>query len=220
MPGVLVSLMLCANAGASPPAAPAATANGCLPSGDGYLRAHIAGAIETDIDWPNSGTHCEGEPRDQPLGVRMSFRRLAGASPDLVFVFGLTGVRQGKSAHAAGVNLTVIVQNTSRIYSTMSDKRCTIDSLTQRPLTDKRAYRVEARGFCTQPAHAVRGQGDLLVSTFDFAGIVTYDAEAASLDPRSKNYDKKPLQFLNFLDPVGRLAVLRMPAVEGLLLVL
>jgi hypothetical protein len=146
----------------------------CLPSGDGYLRAHLAGAIDATIDWPNSGTHCEGEPRDKPPGVRLSFQRAAGGAPNLLLVFGLTGVRAGKPAHAVRVNLTVIDQGRSRIFGTLGDTRCTVDSLTQRPLAPPGSYRVEARGFCTQPAHAVRGDGDVLVSTFEFAGLVNY----------------------------------------------
>jgi hypothetical protein len=57
----------------------------------------------------------------------------------------------------------------------LGDSRCTVDSLTQRPLAAARTYRIEARGFCTQPAHAVRGKGDVLVSTFEFAGPVIYE---------------------------------------------
>jgi hypothetical protein len=147
----------------------------CLTSGDGYLHAHLAGAIETRVDWPNSGTQCEGEPRDKPPGVRLSFHRANGGKSDLLFVFGITGVREGKPAHEAGVNLTIIVQGTTHIYGTLGDSRCTVDSLTQRRLDKPRAYRIEARGFCTQPAHAVRGEGEVLVSTFEFAGPVTYD---------------------------------------------
>ena len=148
----------------------------CLSSGDGYLRAHLAGAIDAHIDWPNSGTRCEGESRNDPAGVRLSFQRAPRGTPDLLFVFGITGVHEAKPARAAGVNLTVIVQGTNHIYGTLGDSRCTADSLTQRPLGAKGTYRVEARGFCTQPAHAVRGDGALLVSTFEFAGLVTYDA--------------------------------------------
>jgi len=154
------------------PTGPAA----CLSSGDGYLRAHLAGAIDARIDWPNSGTRCEGEPRDDPGGVRLSFQRVPRGAPDLLFVFGITGVSEGKPARAAGVNLTVIVQGTRHVYGTLGDSRCTVDTLTQRPLAKKGTYRVEARGFCTQPAHAVRGDGALLVSTFEFAGLVIYDA--------------------------------------------
>lgn len=171
-----------AAAGLGAIAAPAAGANACLTTGDGYLHAHLAGAIEANIDWPNSGTRCEGGPRDKPPGVRLSFRRAHGGKTDLLFVFGITGVREGQPAHEAGVNLTIIVQGTNRIYGTLGDSRCTVDSLTQRRLGRRQpgqggAYRVEARGFCTQPAHAVRGEGAVLVSTFEFAGPVTYDAQ-------------------------------------------
>ena len=136
----------------------------------------LGGAIEAKIDWPNSGTRCQGEQKDKPPGVRMSFQRMSGASPDLLFVFGITGIREGTPARAAGVNLTVIVQGTNRIYGTLGDSRCTVDSLAQQPMKAKGSYRVEARGFCTQPAHAVRGNDAVLVSTFEFAGLVTYDA--------------------------------------------
>jgi hypothetical protein len=154
----------------APPVAPST----CLSSGDGYLRAHVAGAINAQIDWPNSGTRCEGESRDKPPGVRLSFQRASGATPNLLLVFGITGVRKGEPGRELGVNLTVILQGTTRIFGTLGDSRCTIDTLSQRALKEPGAYRVEARGFCTQPAHAVRGKGDVLVSTFEFAGPVLF----------------------------------------------
>jgi hypothetical protein len=166
-----------ADSSAPPVAAgsPAANATAaCLPSGDGYFRAHVAGAIEAIIDWPNSGTRCEGEAKSSPPGVRLSFQRAAGAAQDLLFVFGLTGVTEGKPGRAIGANLTIILQGTDRIFGTLGDKRCTVDSLAQRPLPTAGTYRLEARGFCTQPAHAVRGTGAVLVSTFEFAGSVNY----------------------------------------------
>ena len=155
-----------------PPAAPSS----CLPTGDGYLRARIAGAIDAHIDWPNTGTRCQGETKPEPPGIRMSFQRAKAGKggPNLLFVFGLTGIREGAAAHESGVNLTVILQGTPRIFGTLGDSRCTVDSLTQKPLSTPHTYRIEARGFCTQPAHAVRGDGDVLVSTFEFAGPVNY----------------------------------------------
>ncbi len=152
----------------------------CLPSGDGYLRARVGGSVVTDVDWPNSGTLCDGEPKDKAQGVRLSFRRSGGGAPDLLFVFGLSGVREGQPARSTKTNLTLIVQGTSQLYSTLGDSHCMVDSLSQRRLPDdpavrgSRAYRLEARGFCTAPARAVRGEGEVLVSTFDFAGIVKY----------------------------------------------
>jgi hypothetical protein len=165
--------------GAAPvPTTPSATpAADCLETGDGYLRARVAGSIEAKIDWPNSGTRCQGESKSEPPGVRLSFRRDPGSKPDLLFVFGLTGVRRGQPAKATGANLTVIVQGTDKIFGTIGDSRCTVDSLAQTPLRSPGAYRVEARGFCTQPAHAVRGPGAVLVSTFEFAGLVNYGSD-------------------------------------------
>lgn len=154
--------------------APPAAAHDCLATGDGYLRARVGGALDAEIDWPNSGTQCQGETKTDPAGVRLSFKRAAGGKPDLLFVFGLTGIRKGQPAHATGANLTVIVQGTQRIFGTLGDSRCTVDSLSQRALPTPGYYRVEARGFCTQPAHAVRGTGTLLVSTFEFAGPVDF----------------------------------------------
>ncbi|HEY0749340.1 MAG TPA: hypothetical protein VGD63_21750 [Steroidobacteraceae bacterium] len=177
------TLMIGALAALSASSAAAASSNApvrhhvavaCLASGDGYLRATMAGAVEAHIDWPNSGTRCQGESREKPPGVRLSFERAAGGAPNLLLVFGLTGVQEGKPAREVKANLTVIVQGTSRIFGTMGDSRCTVDSLTQRPLASAGSYRLEARGFCTQPAHAVRGKGDVLVSTFEFAGPVTF----------------------------------------------
>ena len=162
-------------AAGTPASSPAAD---CLESGDGYFRARLAGAIEAKIDWPNRGTKCQGETKSAPPGVRLSFQRSTKTKPDLLFVFGLTGVREGQPAHAAGANLTLIIQGTPRIFGTLGDSRCTVDSLTQRRLPTPGTYRVEARGFCTQPAHAVRGSDAVLVSTFEFAGLVNYGTAA------------------------------------------
>jgi hypothetical protein len=173
----LVPLLITACGGkAQVPAAgapPKPGAVACLSTGDGYLHATVAGAIDAKIDWPNSGTHCEGEARDTPPGVRLSFQR-EGASPNLLLIFGLSGVKAGVPGRELGANLTVIVQGTDHIYGTLGDGRCTIDTLSQRELATPGVYRIEARGFCTQPAHAVRGTGDVLVSTFEFAGPVSF----------------------------------------------
>jgi len=170
----LLAVAWAASFAQAPTATPARA--GCLSSGDGYLRANLGGAVEAHLDWPNGGTQCQGESRGSPPGVRLSFRR-DKSNPDLLLVFGLTGVQRGQPGREVAANVTVIVQGTSRIYGTLGDSRCTVDSLQQRPLAAAGAYRIEARGFCTQPAHAVRGKGDVLVSTFEFAGPVTYAAD-------------------------------------------
>jgi hypothetical protein len=175
---IITGFLGAATSDAAAPLAPVTSSTvTCLASGDGYLRAKLAGAVDANIDWPNSGTRCEGEFREKPPGVRLSFQRVPAAKLNLLLVFGLTGVNEGAPAHEVKTNLTIIVQGTSRIFGTLGDSRCTVDSLTQRPLAEARSYRIEARGFCTQPAHAVRGKSDVLVSTFEFAGPVTFNTE-------------------------------------------
>jgi hypothetical protein len=167
-------------AGDSRPQSPVTPAQpACLDSGDGYLKAGLKGDINSTIDWPNAGTACEGMPRPSGRGLRLSFAREVG--PDghrLVLVFGIARVGENQSGQALPVNVTVIVEGASLIYGTRGDDKCMIDRLRSVPLKrDARArvYRIEARGFCTQPARAVLGSGSVLVSTFDFAGQVSFD---------------------------------------------
>src|SRR5882757_7628636 len=52
---------------------PGAHPNGCLQSGNGYLRARIRGSLNLDIDWHNSEIECEGGARPNGSGIRVSF---------------------------------------------------------------------------------------------------------------------------------------------------
>ena len=103
---VLLSANTIAAAGFDAPSAPqnpapgvkpaaASVAISCLPSGNGYLHARLGGALDKTIDWPNSGTRCQGETRGEPPGVRLSFQRDPAGKENLLFVFGLTGSARG-----------------------------------------------------------------------------------------------------------------------------
>jgi hypothetical protein len=99
-------------------------------------------------------------------------------------LFGIAGLREGQSARTLGVNLTVIREGTGEFYSTQGDDKCMLDEVSQQPLIGiphkSRSYRIVARGFCTEPARAVRGEGVILISRFDFAGRIDFDTEDAS----------------------------------------
>jgi len=168
----------------------------CLASGDGYLRARLAGSIEMDIDWGNEGTECTGMARPSADGgIRLRFGRPVFADGSrLVLVFGMSGLREGRDARALPVNVTVIREGSGQFYGTQGENRCLIDELQQRPIAGiprrERAYRVTARGFCMQPARAVRGEGSVLITRFDYAGQVNFSeldqdvqADAASSPP-------------------------------------
>jgi hypothetical protein len=154
-----------------------------LPEG-GYVRARISGTMSQELDWPNEGTECTGAVRPTDGGIRMRFSRFDERSANkIVLVFGIANLREGESAKTLPVNVTVIREGTGEFYSTQGDDKCMLDTIQQVPMVGvprrSRSYRVIGRGFCTEPARAVRGTGAILLSRFDFAGRVDFESEDA-----------------------------------------
>jgi hypothetical protein len=160
---------------------------GCLASHDGYLRVRLRGAQNLDIDWSDRALQCDGGPRPDRTGMRLTF---AGPGPRaglrLRFVFGIAGVQGVGYSQSLRANATVLYEGDSRIYSTRGDDKCTIDELSRTPLATPpaaHALRVSGRGFCVAPAAAIDGGEGLLLSRFDFAGVVFDDESQAEADP-------------------------------------
>ncbi len=151
----------------------------CLPSGDGFLQARLDGALQMRLDWQNEGTQCEGMPRPEGNGIRLSFSRpLDAEGQRLLIVFGIAGLSESSSGRALPANLTIIEEGGKQIFGTLGDDKCVVDELKQQLITawsaTSRTYRVSGRGFCMQPARAVGGDAGVLMSSFDFAGQVEY----------------------------------------------
>lgn len=167
---------------AASPAAASAPA-GCLPGGNGYLRARIRGALNLDIDWRNAQIECDGGPRPDGSGIRVSFagpKRTDGKR--LRMVFGVGAALEGRSGRELPTNLTVIVEGGKRLYTTGGEEHCTVDTLKQQRLRDParkpRFYRIVARGFCVAPASTLNQAEHILVSSFDFAGSAVFGDDA------------------------------------------
>jgi hypothetical protein len=155
---------------------------GCLPSGNGYLRARIRGALNLDIDWHNAEIECDGGSRPNGSGIRVSFAGpLKSDGRRLRLVFGVGDAKEGVAGKELPTNLTVIFEGENRLFTTQGQDRCTVDQLEQQrvgePGGPRRSYRVVARGFCIAPASALGGEGQILVSRFDFAGDATFEDE-------------------------------------------
>jgi hypothetical protein len=165
-----------------PPNAPPAAPPGCLPTGNGYLKARIRGALNLDIDWRNAELECDGGPRPDGSGIRLSFagpKRADGRR--LRMVFGVSAAREGRSGRTLPTNLTVIVEGAQRLYTTRGADHCTVDTLNQQRLRTAgtpRKYRVVARGFCVAPASTLNNAERILVSSFDFAGSAVFGDDA------------------------------------------
>ena len=165
-------------AASAPAAAPAG--HGCLPSGNGYLHARIRGALNVDIDWDNAEIECDGGPRPDGSGVRVSFAGPPhGDGRRVRMVFGVGAVHEGRSGHDLPTNLTVIFEGEDRLFATRGSDHCTVDDLRQERVGalggPKRSWRIIARGFCIAPASTLNSDARILVSRFDFAGSAVFE---------------------------------------------
>jgi hypothetical protein len=189
----LLCVSVCALASGFGPAAasgaetPAASPAGCLASGDGFLRARIRGALNLDIDWGNAQLECEGEPRPDGHGIRVSF---AGPpQPDgrrIRIVFGVATRGEGAGGRELPTNITLIFEGEKRLFTTRGDDRCTSDRLRQEKLSGSgvHAYRVVARGFCTLPAMTLDRAERIVITRFDFAGRVSFEDSPLDSPPQ------------------------------------
>jgi hypothetical protein len=135
--------------------------------------------LNLDIDWHNNELECDGGPRPDGSGIRVSF---AGPKHSdgrrLRMVFGVGDAKEGLGGRELPTNLTVIFEGEGRLFATRGDDRCTVDELGQERLGalggPRRSYRIIARGFCISPASTLNGDGRILVTRFDFAGNATF----------------------------------------------
>jgi hypothetical protein len=169
--------------GATPPAAgitsPSNVGAGCLPSGNGFFRARIRGAMNLDVNWQNAELECQGGTRPDGNGIRLSFAGpIHSDGRRLRLVFGVSSTAEGNTGSALPTNLTVIFEGEKRLFSTRGDDKCTVDKLTQERVGElggsARSYRVVGSGFCIDPANDLKAEERIVVSTFDFAGRITY----------------------------------------------
>ncbi len=165
----------------------------CLPDNSAFLRAHLSGAINAELSWSGDSLSCAGSVRPNAEGIRVRFSSVSQhGEHTLALLFGITGLKESESGHALPVNLTIMREGTGEFYGTQGDNKCTADEIHQEPVSGiplrQRAYRVIARGFCTQPARALNDSGAVLVTRFDFAGRVDFysdDAPAATTTPNA-----------------------------------
>jgi hypothetical protein len=152
----------------------------CRPSDDGYLRARLQGAIDAELDWSSGVPQCLGAPRPTGDGVRLLFKGTTiGSANPLLIVIGAGPLAPGESKHNVPANLTVVREGAGEFFATQGDDKCALDEVEQRPIDgSQQRFRLTARGYCTQPARAVRGDGAVLVSRFDIEAIVDFEGNA------------------------------------------
>lgn len=159
---------------AIPPSRP-----GCLDDGSGFLQARLSGSVQAELTWQDAGLQCSGGQRPEAEGLRLRFSHVDPQHGALVIVLGMPAVPTTQ-ARELPVNLTLIREGRGEFYSTQGDDKCMLDELRLTPLPGQpQALKAQGRGFCIQPARAVRGDGAVLMSRFDFAGRIDLDADTA-----------------------------------------
>jgi len=164
---------------ASPPPPPAAAR--CLPGDAGFLSMRLRGSIEAEIRWEAPALDCTGMSRPDGRGLRLRFAGLLAGGGELAVVFAAPELAMGVSARGVPVNVTLLDAAGERIYGTQGDDRCVFDEVEQQAIADAslppQSFRIDARGFCTAPARALDGDGAVLLTRFDFAGLVTFEED-------------------------------------------
>ena len=173
-PAALVLLLLGQQVAVPPPAT---VVNRCLPDSAGFLTVRLRGSIEAELRWREPELQCTGMSRPDGRGLRIRFAGpLEGG--ELAIVFAAPELGMGASGRGVPVNVTLLDGAGERIYGTRGDDRCVFDEVEQRPLEGAGlpplSFLVSARGFCTAPARALDGDGAVLLTRFDFAGLVTF----------------------------------------------
>lgn len=158
----------------------------CLPDRAGFLEMRLRGSIEEDIRWTEPALACTGMSRPDGRGFRLRFAADRNGG-ELAVVFAAPELGRGASGRGVPVNVTLLDGAGERIYGTQGDSRCVFDEVEQQPIEDpslpQGSYRVAARGFCVAPARALDGEGSVLLTRFDFAGLVSWAAGDAVPEP-------------------------------------
>lgn len=170
-------------AGSTPQASGAASGAGmpsgqqalCVPANEGSLEARMHGAIDAEIRWASPMPQCRGGVRPDGEGVRLLYKgEIPGQGPLLV-VIGMGPLRAGENAASVPANITLVREGSGRFYATQGDDKCSVDDVKQVPVFGNgHTYRITGRGYCTQPARAVGGEGVVVVSRFDLSAVVDF----------------------------------------------
>jgi hypothetical protein len=164
----------------------------CAQPPDAFLDARLDGALEATLRWRAADMDCDGMRRPDGRGLRVTFSGSSGAQR-LTLVFAASHLAEGADGREVPVNVTLIREG-GALYSTRGEDKCVLERVRQQAFAVPEApaaaptgapaprhWRIEARGFCLEPARAVGdGRDAILLSTFDFRGQLTWEPDSPS----------------------------------------
>ena len=160
---------------------------GCLPGGNGYLRARVGGAMNLEINWRQRPARMRGQ---RPSGRQRHPPELRRSAP-LGRASHAHGVRhsasctEGKAGRGLPTNVTVIFEGETRLFATRGDDRCTVDELAQERIGalggPLRSYRVVGQRLLHRAGHRLKGEERIVAEPLRFRGRTTFEDDVAAL---------------------------------------
>ena len=145
--------------------------------GAGQLTGSLAGALNIDLDWPDSELRCESMPRPDAEGIRLRFSgEISGER--LAIIIALPALEAGATGEAFDSNVTVTVEGSGRFFSTPSLDTCWTDITSNEPLTDEAdAYSIVGSLSCVSPLGEINGDAFVDILSLRFAGMASWSRQ-------------------------------------------
>ncbi len=174
-----VALVLAGCAEDTPPAAtdepePEPVASTCGETG--YLRAALSGALNAELDWPDTALRCESMRRPDDDGVRLRFSGHVG-SDRLAIIIAIPGLHAGETGAEFDSVVTITVDGSGRFFSTANLGACWTDVEKNTPVAgDGGPHIVAGNLTCVSPLGEFNGDAYVDVRDLAFSGIADWNA--------------------------------------------
>lgn len=133
------------------------------------FEAQFAGAISAALDWRGAELACDAMPRPDGEGQRLRFSGPLAPGLVLTVVVGIDGLIPGRSARELPVNLTLVVEEQARFFSSRQLDSCWADVSENVPAAG--GYRLDAEVYCVRGLAALDTEASVSVGTLRFTGL-------------------------------------------------
>lgn len=132
------------------------------------FEARLGGAINATLDWSGAELSCDAMARPDGEGQRLRFR--GPLAPDLMLtvVIGIDGLVPGMAAQELPVNLTLVLEEQGRFFSSRQQDSCWADVTENRPAG--RGHRLSAEVYCVRGLAALDTEASVSVASLRFTG--------------------------------------------------
>jgi hypothetical protein len=163
-----------AQASTSPAALPAPSGNTAC-ADDAYLEGSILGAINADLAWTPDGLACDGGPRPDGEGIRLSFARSPDDGPGLTVIIALPTLEKRATGQDLHANVTIIVEGEARFFSTQNRDTCWA-AVSANDNAGGERYSIAGEVYCIGALAEVNGDASVTIDGLNFRSRVDWES--------------------------------------------